>query len=100
MRSRKKESGEKVQNFGLVLIIILQLHQHYLHGGRDVVNREVKGDSEQLEIRSQQPEPCKTESNILPQRGNDTNVSVQVHVVSGTIVYALKILLTICEVNH
>ena len=49
-------------------------------GGRGVVHGNVKGGGKQFEVGSQLPESCETGGKFLPQRGDDTNTSVRLHV--------------------
>ena len=73
------EEGQQRRGVELDLqfIIALQFHQLHLQGDRGVVHKQVKGGGEKLEV-------CKMGGKFLPQRGNNSNTSVQVHVVRGT----------------
>ena len=61
-------------------------------GGRGVTHGKVKGDGKQLEVRSQRPDSCETGGKFLPQRGDDTNTSVRLHVIRYTSSKAMKVL--------
>lgn len=58
--------------------------------GRGIVHGEVKGGSEKLEVFNLQPDSGEMGGTFLPQRGNDINAGVQVHIVRGTISKATK----------
>ena len=56
----------------------------HLLRGRGFVHRKVKGKGEQLEAQSQWPDTCETGGKFFLQRGDNTNTSVQVHVIRCT----------------
>ena len=68
----------------LQFVITLKLHQLHPQGGRGFVHREVKGGGKQLEARSQWPDTCETGGKFLLQRNDNTNTSVQIHVIRCT----------------
>ena len=80
------EEGQRRRGVELRLqfVIALQLHHLHLQEDRGVVHGQVKGGSEKLEVRNQRLDVCKMGGKFVPQRGDDTNASVQIHVVRGT----------------
>ena len=78
---RQYRSGPELSH---QFLVALQLDQLHLQGCPGVVQGEVKGAGEQLEVRGEGPDSCETGGEFLPQRGEGTYASVQVHVVNGT----------------
>ena len=84
--SEVTEEGEWTSGtvFCLQFFIILKLQQLHLQGGRGFVHWKVKGGGEQLEAQSQWPDTYEMGDKFLSQRGDNTNTSVQVHVIRCT----------------